>query len=87
MTEFAKAKTTECPVCLEDYQDPRTLPACGHSVCAGCVQKIIDAPPKRTTVACPECREVSRIPKNGFPKNYRLSGKFSGGAEERPLKS
>ncbi|KAH7709657.1 Tripartite motif-containing protein 56 [Aphelenchoides avenae] len=69
-----KAKASECPVCLDTYVDPRVLPACGHTVCHSCVRKLIHAPPNRTTVACPECRETSNVPKTGFPKNYRLSG-------------
>ncbi|KAH7718269.1 NHR1 to TAF family protein [Aphelenchoides avenae] len=69
----AKAKASECPICLDTYVDPRTLPACGHTVCFGCVRKLVEAPPNRFVVACPECRETSRVPKNGFPKNYRLS--------------
>ncbi|KAH7698220.1 NHR1 to TAF family protein, partial [Aphelenchoides avenae] len=67
------AKASECPVCLDTYVDPRMLPACGHTVCFGCVQKLVEAPPNRFVVTCPECRETSRVPKNGFPKNYRLS--------------
>ncbi|KAH7715811.1 tripartite motif-containing protein 59-like protein [Aphelenchoides avenae] len=72
MAELVIAKATECSVCLDDYKDPR-ITACGHSFCAGCVQKLIDASPSPTAVACPECRQRSRVPSNGFPKNFRLS--------------
>ncbi|KAH7709752.1 tripartite motif-containing protein 59-like protein [Aphelenchoides avenae] len=71
--EHAKAKASECPVCLDIYVDPRILPACGHTVCFGCVRKLIDVPPSRSYVVFPECRETSRVPKNGFLKNFRLS--------------
>lgn len=43
---------TNCPVCLEEYNDNRTvLLPCGHSVCYGCYQRII---PKK----CPVCRGI-----------------------------
>ncbi|KAH7725044.1 Tripartite motif-containing protein 45 [Aphelenchoides avenae] len=73
MAELAKAKVTECPVCLDDYKDPRMLTACGHSVCAGCVQDLIDASPSHITIVCPECSVLLRVPSNGFPKNFGLS--------------
>ncbi|KAH7662464.1 hypothetical protein AAVH_43575, partial [Aphelenchoides avenae] len=73
MAEAAFAEASEYPVCLNEFTDPRVLPTCGHSVCSGCVQQLINASPGRTTVACPECREPSIVPMNGFPKNFRLS--------------
>lgn len=74
--EDATSKASECPVCLETYVDPRMLTTCGHSVCADCVQKLIEAPPNPTSVTCPECREVSQVPNGGFPRNFRLAGEW-----------
>ncbi|KAH7694812.1 hypothetical protein AAVH_38136, partial [Aphelenchoides avenae] len=64
---------TNCPVCLDVYKDPRVLTACGHSVCAECLQGVIDQGPSLISVKCPKCREWSRVPIHGFPKNYDLA--------------
>eukprot|EP00079_Xenopus_tropicalis_P032033 XP_017945804.1 PREDICTED: probable E3 ubiquitin-protein ligase TRIM8 [Xenopus tropicalis] len=46
-----------CPVCLEIYTDPVTLP-CGHNYCRGCIGKAWD-PEMRgfgDKPSCPQCR-------------------------------
>ncbi|KAH7716559.1 midline-2-like protein [Aphelenchoides avenae] len=76
--EFSLQPTaTECPICLDTYVDPRVLTACGHSVCAGCVQKVLDSQKKTgksNKISCPECEMHSTVPATGLPKNYRLAG-------------
>ena len=55
-----------CPVCLEDYKDPKVL-ECLHVYCTGCLEKLL----LRSTQAglgsltCPNCHKVTQIPPNG----------------------
>jgi hypothetical protein len=47
-----------CPVCLEAYSK-LTVPSilsCGHNVCEGCYDVILDAAGSGT-LHCPECRQ------------------------------
>ncbi|KAL7677241.1 hypothetical protein ACOME3_003481 [Neoechinorhynchus agilis] len=46
-----------CPVCLDQYCDPRMLP-CQHSFCRSCLEKISDDRWGR----CPVCRQLFRVP-------------------------
>ncbi|KAH7711524.1 midline-1-like protein [Aphelenchoides avenae] len=66
-------KSEDCPVCLEMYRDPLTLPSCGHSVCSACVRQMIANTASPGNVVCPECRVHSPVTPNGFPRNYRLA--------------
>ncbi|XP_076452555.1 uncharacterized protein LOC143288146 [Babylonia areolata] len=43
----------ECPVCHDDYVDPKILP-CGHLVCQRCVQSWLDKEGRQA--CCPLCR-------------------------------
>ena len=63
------------PVCFELLRDPNTPKElnCSHVCCALCIQKMIEG--GRLTVDCPECRNISRIPKVGvtaMKTNFRL---------------
>ncbi|KAH7717145.1 tripartite motif protein 2-like protein [Aphelenchoides avenae] len=66
-------ESAKCAVCLEMYRDPRTLPACGHSVCSWCMQKLIANTTSPGNVACSVCRVHSPVTANGFPRNYGLA--------------
>lgn len=44
---------SECPVCEEDYIDPKLLP-CGHIICRECVLSWVKANPQHNN--CPVCR-------------------------------
>ncbi|CAJ0583661.1 unnamed protein product, partial [Mesorhabditis spiculigera] len=59
-----------CPICLDTYDDARTL-SCGHSLCWGCVEQM-RLVAKSETVACPACRKLTKIPAGGLPVNYGL---------------
>ncbi|KAH7711234.1 TAM-1 protein [Aphelenchoides avenae] len=81
LSEANLAKTLECPVCLDVFDEPKLL-NCGHTVCQKCVKKA--AKTRRTTpdgssagyeqkcVKCPECIEETTIPPDGLKTNYRL---------------
>ena len=64
-----------CPVCFELLKHPHTPKEldCSHVCCALCVQKMIEG--RRLSVDCPECQNVTRIPKDGvtaMKTNFRL---------------
>ncbi|KAI0982638.1 hypothetical protein GJ496_000203 [Pomphorhynchus laevis] len=46
-----------CPICLEQYNDPRMLP-CQHSFCLQCLENVSDTRWGR----CPVCRRLFRVP-------------------------
>ena len=49
-----------CPVCLEEFQDPKVLPTCSHNVCRQCLENIIMRA-KPAYLQCPTCRQRSFI--------------------------
>ncbi|KAJ7334396.1 hypothetical protein OS493_014707 [Desmophyllum pertusum] len=49
-----------CPVCLEEFQDPKVLPTCHHNVCRQCLENIIMRA-KPAYLQCPTCRQESFI--------------------------
>ena len=49
-------KAFECPVCLDVFEDPKILPACGHSMCKTCLYRLWCKP----LVTCPQCRMPNR---------------------------
>jgi hypothetical protein len=83
-TALDKASLLDCGICCERYGSsdrlmPRNLP-CGHTYCEGCLtgvaaqSKTKDAAGHKT-MACPECRALTKVPEDGIgklPKNYSL---------------
>ena len=62
-----------CPICYEDFEEPKCLPNCAHNICQNCLERM--AKRKRKVIECPVCRVESDIPKGGvaaFPKNHLL---------------
>ena len=53
------ARLTECPLCLDDFLEPRQLP-CTHTYCTSCLEDLI-----RTCSSggfyCPECRMYMQV--------------------------
>lgn len=49
-----------CPVCLEEFQDPKVLPTCNHNVCRQCLENIVMRA-KPAFLQCPTCRQQSFI--------------------------
>ena len=65
-----------CPVCLEEFQEPKCLPNCAHNVCQECLEEMACNNTTTTSIECPVCRVESFIPSAGvsaFPKNHLLA--------------
>ncbi|EDO41278.1 predicted protein [Nematostella vectensis] len=81
-----------CPVCIEVFEEPKSLPSCAHNVCRECLEKITARNSSRF-VECPICRARSEIPQNGvnsFPTNtllVRIIENTPGGKEQKAIKS
>ena len=79
-----------CPICFEDFEEPKCLPNCAHNVCQQCLQGMEKK--RNNILECPVCRVESVIPKGGvaaFPKNHllvRLIEQSPGRKEKRYLK-
>ena len=58
----------KCPICLENYVDPRKLPVCSHTFCKTCailyVSKLDENELSETGLPCPFCRTLNPAPKN-----------------------
>ena len=55
-----------CPVCLERYTQPRTLP-CLHSFCHQCLGHFpVQAEGGSHCISCPVCRQTSQLPEEGI---------------------
>ena len=62
-----------CPLCDERYGDARVLPACGHTFCAGCIERWCLYSRGRG-IPCPLCRVTSAMPDTvlDLPRNQAL---------------
>ena len=74
-----------CPVCLEEYTVPKSLP-CLHNICKTCLFDLIQRIPSPPRVLrCPICRKECPVPDrdvDGFPTNQFLVNAL----ENSPLK-
>ena len=76
-----------CPVCLEDYKDPKVL-ECLHVYCTGCLEKLLLRSSQAGSLTCPNCRKVTQIPPNGvagLEKAFYINRLFDISAEVIPL--
>ncbi|XP_062618363.1 afadin-like, partial [Saccostrea cucullata] len=74
MSSFNLDDELTCPICLELYDCPISLP-CLHSFCTECLQDLTHSSGP-TTVTCPQCRTDVQVPTGGvknFPKNFNLA--------------
>ena len=74
-----------CPICLEDFKDPHSLP-CLHSFCFQCLQGLYQDKNRGDNVSCPVCRKEFQIPQGGLnslPLNFFLQNLI----EAKDLKS
>ena len=79
-----------CPVCWEDFEEPKSLPNCAHNVCLHCLEGMEKK--RNEAIECPVCRVESIIPRGGvaaFPKNHllvRLIEQTPGRKEKKRIK-
>ena len=79
-----------CPICLDDFEEPKCLPNCAHNVCQHCLEGMVKK--RENFVECPVCRVESAIPQGGvsaFPKNHllvRLIERTPGRKEKEAIK-
>ena len=54
-----------CPVCLSQFDSPKTLP-CLHSFCLKCIQQLpVDLEKVKQVISCPTCRKTAPVPDKG----------------------
>ena len=54
-----------CPVCLDHYTNPKTLP-CLHSFCQDCLEGLpLDKKNETYYLSCPTCRHCTELPEEG----------------------
>ncbi|KAJ7382002.1 hypothetical protein OS493_037762 [Desmophyllum pertusum] len=79
-----------CPICLDDFEEPKCLPSCAHNVCQHCLEGMMKK--SENAIECPVCRIESVIPNGGvaaFPKNHllvRLIERTPGRKEKEAIK-
>ena len=65
-----------CPVCLDLYTNPKTLP-CLHSFCEACIERFPqDKEGETYYLSCPTCRHCTELPGEGagaFPAAFTLN--------------
>ena len=65
-----------CPVCLDHYTNPKTLP-CLHSFCQHCLEGLsLDKKNETYYLSCPTCRHYTELPEEGagaFPVAFTLN--------------
>ena len=65
-----------CPVCLDHYTNPKTLP-CLHSFCQDCLEGLpLDKKNETYYLSCPTCRHCTELPEEGagaFPVAFTLN--------------
>uniref|UniRef100_A0A1X7UM70 RING-type domain-containing protein n=1 Tax=Amphimedon queenslandica TaxID=400682 RepID=A0A1X7UM70_AMPQE len=64
-----------CPVCLDHYTNPKTLP-CLHSFCQHCLEGLpLDKKNETYYLSCPTCRHCTELPEGvrAFPVAFTLN--------------
>ena len=76
MADTAISLMLECPICQEQFTEPRVLP-CQHTFCLHCLGKIREHQSTTESIPCPVCRAtyhlstagIDDLPKNIFAAN------------------
>ena len=66
---------TKCPICLEDFNDPKSLP-CLHTFCLECLRSHCREKLPGDELLCPVCRNNCPVPEAGisaFPLNFFIN--------------
>ena len=65
-----------CPVCLSQFDSPKTLP-CLHSFCLKCILQLpVDLEKGKQVMSCPTCRKTTQVPDKGpayFPTAFVIN--------------
>lgn len=72
---------TACPICLDTFDNPRSLP-CLHTFCLQCIRGHCNSRSPRKNVKCPVCRKPFEIPSSGvvgLPHNFFIQGLLDSG--------
>lgn len=77
--------TVKCPLCLDDCENPKSLP-CLHSFCLHCLQQFWKDSCPGDEVSCPVCGKVLEIPDRGLDKLPHISLKNLRDCKEMPNK-
>ncbi|XP_041472659.1 uncharacterized protein LOC121421927 [Lytechinus variegatus] len=59
-------KSTECPVCLSTFTDPKIL-SCSHTFCKTCLDNLLECH-GNFQIRCPVCRAVTQVPNQDVGK-------------------
>ncbi|KAH3715193.1 E3 ubiquitin-protein ligase TRIM56-like [Dreissena polymorpha] len=74
--ERLRDRMLQCPICMDEYKDPRILP-CHHTVCFNCLTDFINATsPACRVFRCPQCRADVCVTRGGvkdFPPNFYIN--------------
>ena len=61
------ADLTECPVCFDEYKDPKLLP-CNHTLCLKCLESLQSKKQEGQRgwyLKCPICNTKHEVPERG----------------------
>lgn len=67
--ERVRNRLLYCPICLDEFDDPRWLP-CRHTFCFKCLEQLKDNS-SSSYIQCPECR-CQTSTKENFPVNFLI---------------
>nr|XP_054762128.1 tripartite motif-containing protein 45-like [Lytechinus pictus] len=60
------SQSTECPVCLSTFTDPKIL-SCSHTFCKTCLDNLLECH-GNCQIRCPVCRAVTKVPNQDVGK-------------------